>query len=94
MAHGTVWSFSPSRMQQRTTVAGLGLDLHLGPRVEVGAGRLEEGDARTRHRVRVEQLVGLVLADGVGEGVAELVVGERDGPMVVGGVAEHRVWPT
>ena len=52
------------------------VDLGLGPRVEVRARRLEQRHPGTRHR--------LVLVDRVGEGVAELVIGERDGPTAVG----------
>ena len=63
--------------EQRAAVGVLGLDLHLGPRVEVGARGLEEREPGGRDRERVVELVRLVLAHHVGERVAELLVGER-----------------
>ena len=76
--------------QQRPAIGILGVHLGLGPRIEVGRGRLEERRAGRRHRVRLVELLGLVLAHGVGEREAELLVGERDGAVAVGGVAEDR----
>src|SRR5206468_11454372 len=63
--------------EQRAPLRVLRVDLRLGPRVEVGGGGLEEGLPGGRYREGRVQLFGLVLADGVGEGVAELLVRER-----------------
>src|SRR6266851_3171081 len=52
--------------------------------------RLEDWRAGARHRVRLVQLLRLFLADGVGEAVAELLVGERDRAVAVRGVLEDR----
>ena len=38
----------------------------------------------------IVELLGLVFADGVGEAVSELVVGQRHRPVAVGRIAEHR----
>ena len=78
IAQGTVWSFSPEMISSGPRSGFLVVDLRLGPRVEVGGRGLEERRARGRHRVGVVELLGLVLADGVGERVAELLVGQRD----------------
>ncbi len=60
--------------QERSAGGILGVDLRLGPRVEVGRRRLEERDARGRHREGLVQVLCLVLTDRVCEGVAELIV--------------------
>ena len=76
--------------QQRPAVGVLAVDLRLGPRVEVGGGGLEERRPGGGHGVGVVELLGLVLADRVGEAEAELLVGQRDGAVAVGGVGEDR----
>src|SRR5215217_4045701 len=76
--------------QQRATVGVLGVDLVLGPGIQVGQGGLPQRLAGGRHRELLIQLLGLVLTDGVGEAVAELVVGQRHRPGPVGRVAQHR----
>ena len=76
--------------KKRTAVGILRIDLHLGPRIEIGRRRLEEGRARRWYGKRLIELLRLLLAHGVGEAVAELLVGEGDGAVPVGGIAEHR----
>src|SRR5439155_25773463 len=76
--------------QERPAVGILGVDLGFGPGVEVRRRRLEERDARRRYGEVLVQLLSLILADGVGEGVAELLVGQRDRPVAVEGIAKHR----
>jgi hypothetical protein len=49
----------------------------LGPRVEVCDPGLEDRQARSRHRVGLIQMFRLDLADRAGEGVPELIAGER-----------------
>jgi hypothetical protein len=49
----------------------LGVNLGLGPGIEVGRGGLEERRAGSRHRVGLAELLGLVLAQGVGETEAD-----------------------
>src|SRR3989454_11198485 len=51
------------------------LDLCLRPRVEVGCSGLEERFSGCGHGELLVKLLGLIFADGVGEGVAELVEG-------------------
>jgi hypothetical protein len=58
----------------------LGVDLGLGAGVEVGAGSLEERCPGARYGEGLVALLGFVLTDGVGKGVAELLVGARPGP--------------
>ena len=94
IAHGTVWSSSPEMISSGPAVRVLAVDLGLAPRVEVGGGRLEERLAGAGHGELLVQRLGLVLVDGVGEGVAELLVGERDGAVAVGGVARAPAMPT
>src|SRR6476646_8528662 len=77
--------------QQRPAVGVLSVDLHLGPRVEVGGGRLEDRRAGAGDRIGLVERLGLRLVDGVGERVAELVVGQGDGAVAVGGVREDRL---
>ena len=76
--------------QQRSTLGILRIDLGFRPRVEVGGGCLEDRYAGARHRVFLVQLVRFALVYGVGEGVAELLVGQRDGAGVVERVAQDR----
>src|SRR4029077_10482841 len=75
--------FSAGNDQERSAVGVLGVDLRLRPRVDVGYRRLKERHARRRHREGLVQLLGLILADRVGEGVAELVVGKRNRAIAV-----------
>src|SRR5260221_5757295 len=75
--------------EQRHAVGGLGVNFRLGPRVEVGGGRLEQRATRARHGEAGVQLMRLVLGDAVGEGKPELDTGERNGAAAVGGVADH-----
>ena len=56
-----MWSFSPRDDQQRAAIRVLGVDLRLRPRVEVRRRRLEQRLARRRDRVRLVQLLRLVL---------------------------------
>src|SRR5271165_2796922 len=76
--------------QQRPAAGIFGVDLRLGPRVEVGRRRLEQRQARGGHGEGLVELFRLVLRHGVGERVAELVVGERDRAVPVGRVAQRR----
>src|SRR6478735_10384803 len=76
--------------QQGAPVGVLAVHLHLGPRVEVRAGGLEDGRPGCRHGIGLVQLLRLVLADGVGEGVAELFVGQGDRPVAVRRVGQDR----
>src|SRR5215217_7922283 len=76
--------------QQRPPVGVLGVDLVLGPGIQVGRRGLPQRLAGGRHRELLIQLLGLLLADGVGEAVAELLEGERHRPVTVGRVAQHR----
>jgi hypothetical protein len=64
--------------QHRSPVGIARVDLVLGTRVEVRRGSLPERGAGGRDGERLEQAPGLVLVDGVGERVAELLVGQRD----------------
>src|SRR6266511_3994305 len=57
--------------QQRATLWVPGVDLRLGPGVEVGRRGLEQRLPRGRHGIRLVQLLGLFLADRVREAVAE-----------------------
>src|SRR5580704_15279970 len=75
---GTVWSFSPDtisigprsglRVSTLSSVRGLKF---AGAACQSGAPGGRDGE-------RLEQAPGLVLVDGVGERVAELLVGQRD----------------
>src|SRR5947208_14054853 len=76
--------------QQRSTLGVLRVDPGFRPRVEIGAGCLEERHTGAGHRVRLVQLVSFALVYGVGEGETELLVSQRDGARVVEGVAQHR----
>src|SRR5712672_2723211 len=75
--------FPAGNDQERSAVGVLSVDLCLRPRIEVGGRRLKERYAGRRHREGLVQVLGLILADGVGEGVAELVVGERNRAVAV-----------
>src|SRR6266702_6957791 len=68
--------------QQWSTLGILRVDLGFGPRVEIGGGRLEDRHTGAGHRIFLVQLVCFALVDGVGEGVPELLVGQRDGARV------------
>src|SRR6266436_205129 len=59
------------------------------PGVEIGGSGLEEGRAGTGNRIPVIELVGFVFLQRIGKAVAELLVGQGDGPMVVGGIAQN-----
>jgi hypothetical protein len=48
-AGGTVLSFFPRDDQQRATIRVIGVNLRLGPRVEVRCGRLEQCLASGRY---------------------------------------------
>src|SRR5260370_38611268 len=76
--------------QEWATLGVLGVDLVLRPGVEVGGSSLEDCRAGTGDRVLFVQLAGFVLIGGVSEGITELLVGQRDGPAVVEGIAQHR----
>src|SRR5271165_1679544 len=76
--------------QHRAAVGVAGVDLRLGPRVEVGGCALEQGPSRRGHREGLVELLGFVLGHDVGEGVPELVVGQRHCPVAVGRVAQSR----
>src|SRR6266699_3920254 len=76
--------------QQRSTLGILRVDPGFRPRVEIGAGCLEERHTGAGHRVRLVQLVSFALVYGIGEGETELLVSQRDGARVVEGVARHR----
>ena len=86
--HGVV--LLPGDDQQRATLRVLGVDLRLGPRVEVRGRGLEQRLPRRRHCIGLVQFLGLVLADRVGEGVAELLIGQWHRAVAVGRVAQHR----
>src|SRR6266568_3185176 len=75
--------------QQRSSIGILRVDLSFRPRVDIGGGSLEDRHAGARYRVFLVQFVRLALVDGVGEGVAELLVGQWDGAGVVEGVAQN-----
>src|SRR5713101_2262744 len=74
--------------QEWSAVGVLGVDLRLGPWVDVRGRRLEERHAGCRHGVCLVQLLRFVLADGIRESVAELVVSKGDGTIDVERVAE------
>src|ERR1700761_2778324 len=76
--------------QQRSAVRVLRVDLRLGPRVEVGRRGLEERQAGRGNGEFLVQLLRLLFADRVGEGVAELVICQRDRAVPVRRVAERR----
>src|SRR4051812_28208214 len=76
--------------QQRAAVGTLAVYLRFGPRIEVRAGRLEQRSAGRRDVERFVQLLGLVVAQGVGPAVLELLETECDGAFRVGGVSKHR----
>ena len=76
--------------QEWSAVGVLRVDLHLGPRVEVGERRLEQRHAGTGHGVFVVQPARFVLVDHVGEGEPELVVREPYRSPVVGRILQHR----
>src|SRR5205823_2889731 len=65
--------------QQWAAVRVLVVDLGLRPWVEVGRRRLEQRRAGGRDHELLVELLGLLLADRVGEAVAELVERQRDG---------------
>src|SRR5216683_4472455 len=76
--------------QEWATLGVLGVDLVFRPGIEVGGSSLENWRAGTGDRVRLVQGVRFVLIDGVSEGITELLVGQRDGPGVVEGIAQDR----
>lgn len=76
--------------QQGAPVWIAGVDLGLGPRVEVGGAGLEDRRARSRDCECLVEVLGFFLSDRVGEGVTELVVGERHRAVVISRVAEYR----
>ena len=90
IAHGTVWSFSPEMMSNGPRSAFLVLTFTSVHGFRFAVAAWNSGAPGRRHRVGVVELLRLVLADRVGERVAELVVGERDRTAVVGRIAEHR----
>src|SRR5438105_15915983 len=75
--------------QQRPALGVLGVDLGLGPRIEVRARRLKQRLAGGRHGERLIQLLCLVLAHRVGEREAKLLVGKRYRTVAVRRIAEH-----
>ena len=93
-ASGTVWSLPPVISSSGPRVVVVGVDLGRRVRVEVGGGGLEQRLARRGDRPALVQLVGLLRRDGVAEGEAELLGGERDGPVLVGRVLEDRAGST
>jgi hypothetical protein len=76
--------------EHRPALDVLVIDLGFGPGVDVGERGLEERLTRRSHRVPVEELLGLVVADRVGEGVVELLEGQWDGSMLVARVRQDR----
>src|SRR5260370_4341195 len=76
--------------QERPAVGVFGVDFRLGPGVEVFGCRLEERRAGGRHREGLVEFLGLVFADGVGEGVAKLLVGQRNRAVAVRRIAKRR----
>src|SRR5882724_3003644 len=80
----------PCDEQERSTIEVLRIDLRLRPGIEVRSRRLEERRPGRRDREGLVELVRLLFADGVRKAVAELLVGERHRPPVVGRVGEHR----
>ena len=90
MAHGTVWSFSPEMISSGPRSGFLVLTLTSVHGLRLAVAAWNSGTPGAGHGVGVVELLGLVLADRVGEGVAELLVGQRHGPAAVGRVAEHR----
>lgn len=76
--------------QERPPLGVVVVHLRLGPGVQVGGGGLEERRAGGRHGEGLVELVGLLLAHGIREAEAELLVGERDRPVAVSRVLEHR----
>ncbi len=87
--HGDCVVRSTLDNQQRSAVGVFRVDLGLGPGVEVLGRRLENGLPSPGYREGLVQLLGLVLADDVGEPVAELFECEWYGPIAVGRVAKH-----
>ena len=76
--------------QQRAAVGVGGVDLSLGPGIEVGRRRLKQRKPWGRNRERVVQLLRLGFADRVRKCKAELLVSERDRLVAVGRVAQSR----
>src|ERR1700722_5983788 len=75
--------------QHRSAARVRGVDLRLGPRVEVLGRGLEQRQPGGRHREGLVQPPGLVLADRVGEGVAKRLVGEGHGRVSVRWVVQR-----
>src|SRR5579859_3177407 len=76
--------------QKRSAFGVPRVNLILRPGVEVGGRGLEEWRAGGRNREGLVQLVGFAFVDDVGEGEAELLESQWDGPSVVERVREHR----
>ena len=74
--------------EERAAGLVVGRDLRGRVRREVRERRLEERPARRRDRPFLEERLGLLGGELVAEAVAELVVGERDGALLVRGLAE------
>src|SRR6266849_8144537 len=74
--------------QEGATRRVLCVDPVFRPRVEVGGSALEDERAGTGDRKLVVELVGFVLIYGIGKAVPELLVGQCDRPVVVGGIAQ------
>ena len=75
--------------QQRPAIRVLGVQLCLGPRVQIGVGHLHQRHAWRRHVVGLVQPLGLLVVEGIRPAVLELVQGESDGAAPVQGVSKH-----
>src|SRR3954465_4148278 len=88
IAHGTVLSFSPEMISSGPR-SGFSVSTFAsvhGFRLAVAAWK--SGTPEGRDGKRLVELLRFVIADGVREAVAELVVGERDGSAMVERVSE------
>ena len=78
-----------ARNEQEGTTRGIpGVDTVFGPWVEVGGNSLEEGCAGTGDCILVVKLVGFAFLQHIGKAVPELLVGQGNSPVIVGGIAQ------
>jgi hypothetical protein len=79
-----------ARDEQEGSTRGVpGVELVFRPRIEVSGSSLEDWRAGTGDRKHVVEGVGFVFLQRISKAVPELLEGQGDGPMVVGGIAQH-----